>query len=184
MDHYFDVEIQPDAEMRENLLLNKVYTKLHKGLCDVNSTNIGVSFPAYKVLLGKIIRVHGNNKSLSEFQANNWLGGLSGYCKVSEILAIPEQVKYCNVSRWQSNMSESHLRRLIKRGSISQEEIKAYKAKMFASQMTTLPFLELESTSSGKHHRRYIQMSELYIEPVIGDFDTFGLSKIATIPKF
>lgn len=184
MDHYFDVEIQPDAEMRENLLLNKVYTKLHKGLCDVNSTNIGVSFPAYKILLGRVIRVHGNNQLLSEFQAVNWLGGLSGYCKVSEILAIPQQVKYRKVSRWQSNMSESNLRRLIKRGSITQAEIKAYKGKMFATQMTTLPYLELESTSSGKFHRRYIQMNELCDNSVNGDFDTFGLSKTATIPWF
>ena len=81
-------------------------------------------------------------------------------------------------------MSESHLRRLIKRCSISQEEIKAYKAKMFAAQMTTLPYLELESVSSGKFHRRYIQMGEPLDESVMGDFDTFGLSQTATIPWF
>jgi len=150
----------------------------------METANIGVSFPDCKMLLGKIIRLHGTDKNLNEFQSKNWLGGLSGYCKVSDILAIPQQVKYRNISRWQHNMSESHLRRLIKRGSITQSEIKAYKAKMFAAQMTTLPYLELESTSTGKHHRRYIQMSDLYDEPVKGEFDTFGLSKAATIPWF
>ncbi|MDU0355785.1 type I-F CRISPR-associated endoribonuclease Cas6/Csy4 [Paraglaciecola aquimarina] len=184
MDSYIDIRIQPDAEMRANVLLNKVYSKLHKGLHDIRATNIGASFPDYKVLLGTVIRLHGTDKTLSDFQSKNWLGGLSGYCRMGEILPVPQKVKYCNVSRWQHNMSESHLRRLIKRGSITQDKIKAYKAKMFVSQMTTLPYLELESTSTGKHHRRYIQMSELYDEPVNGDFDTFGLSKTATIPWF
>lgn len=184
MDSYIDIRLQPDEEMRENVLLNKVYTKLHKGLHSIGSTNIGVSFPDYKVLLGKVVRLHSSENSLTEFQSHNWLGGLSGYCKVSEVLPIPQRVKYRHISRWQSNMSESHLRRLIKRGSIKKEEIKAYKAKMFANQMTTLPYLELESTSTGKHHRRYIQMSDLCQEPVVGDFDTFGLSKVATIPWF
>lgn len=184
MECYIDIQLKPDAEMRENVLMNKVYTKFHKALFELNSTDIGVSFPATRLLLGALLRIHSNKNRLLELNNTNWLGGLSGYCDYSEILPVPKDAKYRCTSRWQSNMSESHLRRLIKRCSISQEEIKAYKARMFAAQMTTLPYLELESASTGKFHRRYIQTSALIDEPVLGNFDTFGLSKTATIPWF
>ena len=184
MDSYIDIKLKPDAEMRENVLMNKVYSKLHKFLFDIESIDIGISFPETRVLLGNVLRIHSTKKRLLDLKNTDWLGGLAGYCDQGDELLIPAEYKNITVSRWQSNMSQAHLRRLIKRGSISDEEVKGYKAKMFASQMTTLPFLELESTSSGKLHRRYIQMSEARDQSVLGDFDTFGLSKIATIPWF
>lgn len=184
MDFYIDITLKPDAEMRENVLMNKVYTKFHKALFDLNATDIGISFPATKLLLGLVLRIHATENRLLELNNTKWLGGLSGYCEYSEILPVPKEAKYRRISRWQSNLSESNLRRLIKRGSISKDEVKAYKAKMFAAQMTTLPYLELESTSNGKFHRRYIQLSKAYDNPISGEFDTFGLSKTATVPWF
>jgi CRISPR-associated endonuclease Csy4 len=184
MNYYVDIQIQPDAEIRENVLMNKVFIKFHKLLFELQATDVGVSFPETKILLGKTLRIHSTEKRLLDLNNTNWLGGLTGYCHQGDVLSVPTEYKSRKVSRWQSNMSEAHLRRLIKRGSISDEEVKGYKAKMFASQMTILPFLELESTSSGKLHRRYIQMSEARDQSVLGDFDTFGLSKVATIPWF
>jgi len=46
------------------------------------------------------------------------------------------------------------------------------------------PYLELESGSNGHKHRRYIQFGELLDAPVKGEFDQFGLSKVATVPWF
>ncbi|RLA40015.1 MAG: type I-F CRISPR-associated endoribonuclease Cas6/Csy4 [Gammaproteobacteria bacterium] len=183
MNHYVDIVIKSDAEMRENLLLNKVYTKFHKVLCDQKSTGVGVSFPRYKIMLGDVIRLHGTETKLAELQALDWLGGLKGYCTISSIQAIPENVTYRNISRIQSNMTEAKLRRLIKRGSITQEETKAYKAKMFQQGMDN-PYLELESGSNGHKHRRYLQFGELSLQSVKGEFDQFGLSKTATVPWF
>ncbi|QUX96925.1 type I-F CRISPR-associated endoribonuclease Cas6/Csy4 [Marinomonas sp. CT5] len=184
MDSYIDIRIRPDAEMRENVLLNKVYIKFHKALFDLRSLDIGVSFPETKVMLGTLVRIHSSQERLEELMALSWLGGLSGYCVFSDIKTVPECAQYRRVFRWRPNMSKSHLRRLIKRGSILEHEMKAYKAKMFADQMTTLPYLEMESTSNGKHHRRYIKMTDIQASPQIGDFDYFGLSKTATIPWF
>lgn len=183
MDYYIDIKIKPDAEMRENLLLNKVYSKLHKALFTLNSSEIGVSFPRYHVMLGDVIRIHGVEEKLIELQKTNWLGGLSGYCEVCEVQAIPEQVTYRTISRIQSNMTEAKLRRLIKRGSIPSENIKAYKAKMFTQGMDN-PYFELVSTTNGHKHRRYIELGELKAEKTSGEFDTFGLSQTATIPWF
>jgi len=184
MDHYIDVTIKPDAEMRENVLLNKVYTKLHKALCTLQATDLGVSFPKYTVKLGKVLRIHGTSKRLMELQDLNWLGGLVGYCGKLFIQAIPEDgVSSRTVSRKQANMTMAKLRRLIRRGSIPESEIKKYKAKMF-SQGIDNPYLELKSGSSGHKHRRYLSFGQLNGRLKNGHFDQFGFSKDATIPWF
>ncbi len=168
MKHYIDILIKPDEEMRENVLLNKVYAKFHKALFTLQSKEIAISFPQYKVILGKTLRIHGTESKLTELQATNWLGGLAGYCKVSIIKTIPDEVVYRTISRKQSNMTEAKLRRLIKRGSISQDEIKGYKAKMFQQGLDN-PYLELESTSTGHKHRRYLDFGELVQSISISD---------------
>ncbi len=124
MDFYLDIQVKPDAEMRENVLMNKVYSKFHKALSDLESTEIGVSFPNYKIMLGDVIRIHGTQNKLAELQRIDWLGGLVGYCKVSAIQAIPNEVVYRTISRKQANMTEAKLKRLIKRETIAQPEIK------------------------------------------------------------
>ena len=183
MNYFIDIKIKPDAEMRENVLLNKVYSKLHTVLYSLKSGDIGVSFPNYKVLLGDVIRLHGTESRLSELQNTNWLGGLSGYCQLAPIQIVPDNVTYRKISRIQSNMTEAKMRRLISRGSISTNDIKRYKAKMFSLGLDN-PYLELESSSNGHKHRRYLNFSEETSLPATGEFDFFGLSKTATIPWF
>jgi len=80
-------------------------------------------------------------------------------------------------------MTSAKLRRLIKRGSISAEEAKKYKAKMFTQGLDNA-YLELDSSSNCHKHRRYLEFGELISSPVLGGFDQFGLSKIATVPWF
>jgi len=184
MDYYLDINIRPDEEVPTYFIRNKIYTKLHKALSTLKSTEIGVSFPRYKVKLGDVIRVYGSESKLTELQSTDWLGGLKGYCAISSIQAIPADVTYRNISRKQANMTEAKLRRLIKRGSISDDEIKTYKAKMFQQGLDNYPYLELQSGSNGHKHRRYIQFGEISSQPVNGEFDQFGLSKTATIPWF
>ena len=184
MDYYFEIVIKPDAEMRENVLLNKVYTKFHKALFDLQASDIGVSFPQKKVKLGRVLRVHSSLGRLNELRALKWLGGLSGYCEVSEVLSVPKLVLgYMFVSRVRDNMSVGKLRRLKKRNSLSVDEVKKYKAKMFAKNLDN-PYLELESVSSKQRYRLYIAFSELQSTQSLGEFNKFGLSKIATVPVF
>ncbi|MDQ6961997.1 MAG: type I-F CRISPR-associated endoribonuclease Cas6/Csy4 [Mariprofundaceae bacterium] len=183
MNYYFDIQLKPDATMRENILLNQVYTKLHQALSSIQATDIGVSFPHYKLKLGNIVRLHSTETRLIALQTMKWLGDLEVGCDVSEIQQVPDQVAYRVVSRKQSNMTEAKLRRLIKRGSISQGEVRQYKSKMF-SQGLDNPYLELESSSNGHHHRRFIQFSAILDKQKDGLFDQFGLSKEATVPIF
>jgi len=183
MNFYLDISLLSVDEIPIHFIRNKVYTKFHKALCDLKANDIGVSFPKFRVKLGDVLRIHGSRERLMALQDLNWLGGLIGYCEVSDVKPVPEQTKFRTVSRKQSNMTESKSRRLIKRGTLSSEEVKGYKAKMFAQGLDN-PYLEMESGSNGHLHRRYIQFGELLDESVAGDFDQFGLSKVATVPWF
>ena len=193
MNSYQDIKIMPDAEMRENVLLNKVYTKLHKAIYDLKADDIGISFPQVNKKLGCVIRIHSSNERLQELQKLNWLGGLSGYCKVGEVLTIPNDIKgYQVISRIRQTMSLAKLSKRIdyqkKHGDLkTDDEVKAYekqyKAKMFQTGLDN-PYLELQSSSTGQLYRIYIHFSELAQQPTSGQFNRFGLSKNATVPIF
>lgn len=183
MNDYIDIKLLPGAEISATVLMNAIYTNLHKALHDLNSIPIGVSFPKYKVTLGNILRIHGEKSTLHDLQSMDWIGGMSSYCEVSQIQPVPDGVKFRNISRKHVKMSQSKLRRLLKRGSISEDEAQQYRAKMF-SQGLDNPYIELMSASNGHKHRRYIDFGELLDQPISGNFDQFGLSKMATVPWF
>lgn len=184
MRHYINLLFQADEEVPIYFIRNKTCSKLHKALHDLKQTSIGISFPNYKVKLGNVIRLHGDKTSLETLQKSNWLGGLAGYCEVSEVLSVPETVAaYRTVSRVRPNMTNAKLRRLIQRGSIPEDKTEGYQAKMIAGSLDN-PFLELQSKSTGEKYRIYISFGALQDQPVEGDFSHFGLSKTATVPWF
>jgi len=193
MDNYINIQIKPDAEKRENILLNEAFTKLHKALHELKQTSIGVSFPNYKLKLGDVIRLHGDKVSLQTLQQSNWLGGLAGYCEASNILPMPEKiVGYRTVSRKQPTMTLKKLKKRVsyqkENGTLKTDEDvrtyeRQYKEKMYASSLDN-PYLELQSASNGNLYRVFIEISEAQDKSSIGDFNYFGLSKTATIPWF
>ena len=183
MDYFIDIRLKPDSEMRENVLMNMAYTKLHKVLVNLKSDSIGVSFPEYKIKLGCLLRIHGSKDDLNKLQQLKWLDALVGYCDEGSIQGVPNQTQHRTVSRKRSNMTTSKLNRLIKRGSISSEEVKAYRAKMFANGLDN-PFVELISSSTGEKYIRFIEFGDLQDSATSGKFDSFGLSQQATVPWF
>lgn len=199
MEYYLDIKMMPDEEVPLYFIRNKVFTKLHKALFDHKQHSIGVSFPNHqiktkkdKAKLGDIVRLHGDKHSLQGLQDANWLGGLIGYCDVSEILAVPNKIKgYRTVSRIQGWMSLTKLAKRIdyqkKTGVLTTTKaIKAYE-KQYKEKMITQnddhAYIDLIS-SKGHRYQRFITFGELLDNVVKGDFDQFGLSKVATIPWF
>jgi len=183
MEYYIDIELKPDAEISESPLMNLVYNKFHKALVKLKTEQIGVSFPKYQIKLGKVLRLHGNKTNLQNLQGLDWLGGIAGYCEISVVKNVPANVKYRMVSRIRTNMSKSKLERLKRRGSITPGEEKNYRAKMF-SQGLDNPYLDLKSISTGQKHRRFFRLGPLLDQSVEGKFDSYGLSKVATVPWF
>ncbi|KAF3983359.1 MAG: type I-F CRISPR-associated endoribonuclease Cas6/Csy4, partial [Methylococcales symbiont of Hymedesmia sp. n. MRB-2018] len=121
------------------------------------------------------------------------LATFSGYCKISEILPVPDKVKeHQTISRIRQNMSITRLQKKVvhqkSKGYLKTDKDimayeKRYKEKMFKTGLDN-PYLEIQSASNGHKYRRYIQFGELQDTPIIGDFDSFGLSKTTTIPWF
>ena len=183
MNYYINITLLPNSELPATVLMNLLYAKLHKALHDLKSTNIGVSFPKYEVTLGNVLRIHGDRSVINDLQGLNWIGGMHGYCSVSELKPVPDITMFRTVSRKQPTMSSAKMRRLLKRGSLREEEVNAYKVKMFSKGLEN-PYLELVSGSNGHKHRRYIEFGDLLSESVSGEFDQFGLSKVATVPWF
>jgi CRISPR-associated endonuclease Csy4 len=183
MDYYLDIRLLPKKEIRENVLLNQIYSAFHKRLYDLKLTTIGVSFPEYRLKLGRLLRIHGRKEDLEKLEEKDWLGKYRDFCKIGTITTVPKNVKYRTVSRVQQNMTEAKLRRLIKRRSISDEDVKKYRIKMYKGGLDN-PFVELVSMSNGQRHRRFIEFGNFEDIAVNGKFDVFGLSTIATIPWF
>jgi len=183
MEYYIDIELRPDEDIRESPLMNLVYNKFHKALVELKTEQIGVSFPKFQIKLGEMLRLHGNKINLQNLQGLNWLGGIAGYCDISDVRKVPADVKYRTVSRIRTNMSKSKLARLKRRGSITPGEEKNYRAKMF-SQGLDNPYLDLKSGTTGQTHRRFFHFGPLLDQPVEGKFDSYGLSKVATVPWF
>ena len=183
MDSFIDIQLKPDAEMREAELSSKVFTKFHKALVTLNTNQIGISFPLVNLKLGRMFRIHGNVSLLHDLQRLDWLGPLIGYCQIGVISPIPLQVHYRVISSKRSNLSKSKLNRLIARGSIDKEGEKRYKIKML-SQGFDNPYLDLFSSSTEQVYRKFFDLSSIHDQPVSGVFDSYGLSKTATIPWF
>ena len=188
MDHYIDIELFPKKELRENILLDQLYTEFHNRLYDLNLTTVGVSFPNYRKKLGDLFRIHGSQESLETLQSEQWIKKYEKNYHVSKIKPISKSVKYRTIARVQQTMSQSKLRRLIKRveegkGGINSEDIKKYKIEMLQGGLDN-PYVELVSGSNGKRHRRFIKFGDIQDSEVKGEFDLFGLSKVSTVPWF
>jgi len=203
MNCYIDLTLLPDEEVPIFFIRNKVYSKFHKTIFDLKACNIGISFPCLKkakkndqnkMNFGENIRIHSTQERLQQLQSLNWLGGLAGYCKVSGILPVPDKVEgHQTVFRVRQNMSVAKLQKKIERqkskGYLKTDDDikiyeKQYKAKLFATGLDN-PYLELRSTSTGGNkYRLYIAFGELQNQSVEGEFNNFGLSKIATVPIF
>lgn len=183
MDFYIELRLKPDTEMREAELSSKVFTKFHKALVKLKTNQIGISFPKVHLKLGKVFRIHGQESLLNDLQGLDWLGPLSGYCQLSDILTVPKNTQYRVISEKRSNMSSAKLRRLIARGNIDKEGEKRYKVKML-SQVFDNPYLDLFSASTEQVYRKFFEFSDIQDESCSGIFDSYGLSNKATVPWF
>ena len=199
MNYYFDIIMQADEDIPIFHIRNKAYDKLHKAMYDLNSKNIGISFPNKhgekdkNLKLGDTIRLHGGKESLEKLQNLNYLSSLSDYCKTSKILPIPSEIKgHQVISRIRQTMNESKLRKRVayqkEKGILKTEDeakayIKQYKDTMFKQSLRE-PYLEIPSTSTKNRYRIYLKFKELQDKENIGEFNQFGISKESTVPVF
>lgn len=184
MDHFIDIKVLPDPEFLETTLMNALYAKLHRALVSHGKNSIGVSFPEHTKSLGSVLRLHGTKNDLEQLMEIQWIHGLRDYMQITAIETVPENAKYCVVTRVQSKSSVARLRRRsIAKGWLTEGEANNH-IKKDQEKRLTLPFLQLKSQSTGQSFRLFIRHSVISEQKKSGDFSTYGLSRNSSVPWF
>lgn len=187
MDHYIDIRLRPDPEFAAHQLMGALYSKLHRALTEIDSSNIGVSFPDVSAdgrRLGQRLRLHGDVAALQKMTARDWLTGMRDHVCVDETRRVPDTALHRSVRRIQVQSNAARLRRrLMRRKNISEADA-LKQIPDSASRQTDLPFLSLRSHSTAQSFPLFIQHQAPTGEPTAGPFNTYGLSRTATVPWF
>ncbi|MDD5053551.1 MAG: type I-F CRISPR-associated endoribonuclease Cas6/Csy4 [Sulfuricurvum sp.] len=192
MKHYIEITLLPSVEVGLGFLWQKVYQQIHLALVEIkdenDEVNVGISFPKYgadNFPLGDTVRLFGKTADdLTALRLEEWLKRLSDYVAITAIKEVPQKIEtYMCFSRKQVKSNTERLaRRQAKRKGISFEEAMLNYENM-QGETTKLPFIVLDSLSTGQRLKLFIQNEQKPIH-IEGNFNTFGLSKESTIPWF
>lgn len=188
MDHYQDIVIRMDPEFPTPLLMNAVFTKLHRALVQLPSTGIGVSFPSFDESvpsLGDCLRLHGTAVSLQTLHRKDWTAGMRDHVDLSEIAPVPSKTQHRKVRRVQVKSSAARLRRrFVNRHAGVTERDAAALIPDSVEERVRLPYLQLKSESTGQRFLLFIEHQPVIAEAASGEFNRYGLSTNATVPWF
>lgn len=186
MDHYLDIKILEDPEFTAPVLMNALFSKLHRALVEVSNGDIGVSFPeATKKSLGKTLRLHGCASNLTKLEALPWRKGLGDFTQVTALTTTPEVNEFWLVQRVHAQSNPDRIRRrAMKRQELTYEQAVAQIPDSTAEQLD-LPYVRIKSQSTGQQFPLFIKqtvVSELNHSGT--SFSKYGLSSTTPVPKF
>ncbi len=185
--HHVDIRVVPDPETNASQLLDALYDRLHLALVQRRIEDIGVSFPGYSTsprTLGTLLRLHGSEAGLRRLLQEDWLKGMRGHVRLSEINPVPEGVPQRTVQRRQfkTNVERLRRRRMHRKGESAQQAQQAIPATV--ERQPNLPYLHLRSRSTGHPFCLFIALGPLLESPIPGPFNSHGLSRGSTVPWF
>lgn len=195
MDHYFDIRLLPDADFTAPVLLNALYTKLHRVLVLQQETGIGVSFPLYQAAsenaegqklhahFGLTLRLHGDKETLTRLMDTRWLRGFVDYTMTGNILPVPKDAHLIRVIRRQTKgRADKERARLMRRKGLSESEAAQLISNRPAPKLNW-PFITLDSVSTGQRFLLFIEQTAA-AQHAQGTFNAYGLSQTATLPAW
>lgn len=187
MDAYIDIRLLPDPEFPATTLMSALFSKFHRGLVSHGEGAIGVSFPDVKDgsrSLGNRLRLHGTLETLRSFQQMDWLRGMRDHVAASAPAAVPTSGRHRVVRRVQVKSNpERERRRLMARKGITVEQAMRAIPDSAAAKLD-LPYLVLNSQSTGQRFRLFVEHLAVQTQAVSGTFGAYGLSPTATVPWF
>lgn len=187
MSHYVEIQVLPDPEFPDPVLMGALFSKLHRALVTSEQSNIGISFPEYSLKprkLGSTLRLHGEAATLESLMQGNWMKGLSEYTEVSAVPPVPERVQYCVFRRRQFKTNVERLRRRRMKRHGEDHDQAAVAIPSSVAQQPKLPFATMRSQSTQQRFHLFIERGDTQPEPVLGTFNYYGLSDGATVPWF
>ena len=192
MEHYIEIQLLPDPEFPTTLLMNALYSKLHRVLVQHKELNIGIGFPHYqfadkankiKATLGDVLRLHGVEKDLQIILDSDWLIGMRDHTQVSKnIYEIPLRCEFVIFKRVQAKSNVEKIRRRYAKRHPDAKSIELLFPESIEERLD-LPFVRIKSQSTGEQFRLHIKKI-LVSEKVSGEFSKYGLSATATVPLF
>lgn len=196
MKYYLEITLLPSEEIPIYFLWSKVFQQIHLGLVEMQDNQghvpIGLSFPEYvvgdkyNVIGGKLRLLAEDEATLVRFNAAHWLSRLADYVHCTSIREIPANkiTGYAFFKRVRPDSSNERLaRRRVKRKGVSFEQALAHYGDR-VEETTQLPFIQVQSQSSGQSYRLFIEKvttSNALSEAV---FSAYGLSSQCAVPLF
>lgn len=185
MDAYLELQLLPDPEFPPAMLMNALFAKLHRALVSHGEGRIGISFPDVGTgQLGQRLRLHGQAGDLEKLMASNWLQGMRDHLAAFAIRPVPEGASHRRVSRVQAKSSVERLRRRAMHRHQLSPEAAAERIPDSAAKRLSLPYLTLNSQSTGQQFHLFINHQPPQAQATPGEFNAYGLSQTATIPWF
>jgi len=188
MDYHIDIRLVLDPEFPATILMGAMFGKLHRALVELQTTDIGVSFPEHqqrsKKNLGALLRLHGTTSGLQRLMTTHWLRGMRDHVTLSNIIEVPADAQHRLVRRRQFKTSAERLRR--RRARRHGETIEQAREQIPDSieRKVPLPFVMIPSQSTAQRFPIFIEHGKIRAEPLIGTFNSYGLSQGATVPWF
>lgn len=188
MDHYQDLLILPDSEFQTPMLLNALFAKLHRAFVQLSNTTIGISFPNLdinKPSLGNILRLHGEMDKLRRLQEENWQSGVLDHMQVKTISPVPEGHRNCRVRRVQAKSNAERLRRRYcnRHPGVTIKDAEKLIPDSREKRLR-LPYIQLKSKSTEQNFRLFLEQDTEQQQAISGEFNSYGLSRTATVPWF
>lgn len=185
--HYIDISVVPDPETGMPQLLGALYDKLHMAFVRHHIGDIGVSFPGYSMNprnLGSRLRLHGQGDALRRLLQIDWLKGLRDHVRMTEISAVPATARHRTITRQQfkTNVHRMRRRRMRRKNETAEQAANAIPSTV--EHRPTLPYVRIHSGSTQQVFCLFIQLGPLTDTPAIGQFNSYGLSGLTTVPWF
>ena len=186
MNHYVDIFLLPDPEFTSSVLMNTLFEKLHRALVKLQSDDIGVSFPDYKIddmNMGDALRLHGGAASLNRVIELDWLRGMRDHVEVAGPNMVERGASFGAVRRVQVKSNPERLRRrLVKRKGVDIDEARRLIPDTVEKSLD-LPFIQITSRSTRQTFKIFVEQKQSD-EHCAGRFNAYGFSRTATVPLF
>lgn len=177
MEYYLEFKAKPSEDLAPEIIISQVFSLCHVELVKLKSNDIGVSFPQADKSLGGVIRVHGKQAPLESIAKA--CTNLSDYCEIMPPRKVPDDSEWRIVKRVHPKMSAAKIRRLVKRGSISEQDAEE---RFQSPSELTLPYLQIRSSSTSQYFRIFISQAVADEPKQNSDFNSYGLG--GSIPWF
>lgn len=177
MNYYLEFKAKPSEDLAPEIIISQAFSLCHLEIVRLKSNVIGVSFPQADKSLGDVMRIHGSQSELELIAAK--CSSLLDYCRMTPCREVPSDCSWRLVKRIQPLMSAAKIRRLMKRGSITEQE--ATERLAMPSELS-YPYLRLRSSSSNQNFRIFVSQIPTDVPREAPKYSSYGLG--GAVPWF